>query len=170
MYNTLKILAGKKHPQIKTQRFRKIWTWIFGWLVHQIISLYKILELKQNFLKNKVVTGKTPFFAIGPLHTLHSICLKIGFWQSSFVWKCILVLSTKKRYSCVLKRVCVFQKFFFKVKVMKKFKLSSDCRIKTCQSLKRRAILEIPSAVFRRTYALSVDFKMKLLRKSVFSF
>ena len=46
---------------------------------------------------------------------------------------------------------------------LKMLKTSSDCYIKTCRSLKRRAILKIP-----RTYALSVGFKMKPLRKSVF--
>ena len=46
----------------------------------------------------------------------------------------ILVLSTKKRYSSFLKRVCVFQKIYFKVKVLKSFKISNDCHIKTCRS------------------------------------
>ena len=80
----------------------------------------------------------------------------------------ILVLPTKKRYSSFLKKVFVFQKICFKVKVLKTFKIFSDCHIKTCRSLKRRAILKIPSTVFRRTYALSVGMKMKPLRKSVF--
>ena len=48
------------------------------------------------------------------------------------------------------------------------FKISTDCLIKTYQSLKRRAILKIPSTVFGKTYALSVGFKIKPLRKSVF--
>ena len=47
--------------------------------------------MKQNYQKkNKVVTGKTPFFVIGPFCTPHSICLNIGFWQGSFVWKCYI--------------------------------------------------------------------------------
>ena len=37
------------------------------------------IKLKQNFRKNKVVTGKTPLFVIGLSCTPHSICLKIGF-------------------------------------------------------------------------------------------
>ena len=37
-----------------------------------------------------------------------------------------------------------FQKIYFKVKVLKSFKISSDCHIKACQSLKWRAILKIP--------------------------
>ena len=45
-------------------------------------------------LKNKVVTGKTPLFVIGPFCSRHSICLNIGFWQSSFEWKwCVFNLS-----------------------------------------------------------------------------
>ena len=84
----LRILTGKKHPQIKLHRFQIVWIWTFGWSVHQINFLYEVLKLKQSFWKNKLVTGKTPSFVIGSLCTLHSICLNICFWQSSFVWKC----------------------------------------------------------------------------------
>ena len=49
------------------------------------LSKSKILKLKQNFQKNKVVTGKTLFFVIGPFCTHHSICLNIGFCYISFV-------------------------------------------------------------------------------------
>ena len=35
--------------------------------------------MKQNFRKNEVVTGKTPFFVIGPFGTPQPICLNIGF-------------------------------------------------------------------------------------------
>ena len=55
----------------------------------------------------------------------------------------ISVLSTKKRYSSFLIKVFVFRTICFKVKVLKTFKISSNCHIKTCRSLKRRAILEI---------------------------
>ena len=64
--------------------------------------------------------------------------------------------------------VFLFQKIFFKVRVMKTFTISSDCQIKTCRSLKRRAILKSLVPFFRRIYALSVGFKMKPLRQSVF--
>ena len=60
----------------------------------------------------------------------------------------ILVLSTKKRHSSFLKKVFVFQKICFKVKVLKSFKISTYCHIKACQSLKRRAILKISNTVF----------------------
>ena len=39
----------------------------------------EVLKLKQNFQKNEVVTGQTPFLVfIGPFCT-HSVCLNIGF-------------------------------------------------------------------------------------------
>ena len=34
----LRILTGKKDPQITLQRLRKVWIWTFGSLVHQINS------------------------------------------------------------------------------------------------------------------------------------
>ena len=60
----------------------------------------------------------------------------------------ILLLSTKKQYSRFLKKVSVFQKICFKVKLSRTFKIFADSHIKTCQSLKRRAILKIPSTIF----------------------
>ena len=57
-----------------------------------------------------------------------------------------------------MKRVCVFQKYCFKVKVLKTFKFSSD---RSCRSLRRRAISKSPELPFRRTYVLSVSFKTK---------
>ena len=41
-----------------------------------------------------------------------------------------------------------------KVKVLKTFKISSDCPIKTCRSLKRRAFLKIFSTVFHKKNVL----------------
>ena len=57
----------------------------------------------------------------------------------------VLVLSTKKQYSNFLKSVCIFQKIYVEVKLLKSFKISSDCHIKTCGSLKWRVILKIPN-------------------------
>ena len=39
----------------------------------------------------------------------------------------------------LLEKVSLFQKISFKIKVLKTFKISSDCQIKTCRSLKRTA-------------------------------
>ena len=47
----------------------------------------------------------------------------------------IFVLSTKKLYSSFLKKAFVLQKICFKVKVLKTFKMFTDCHIKTCRSL-----------------------------------
>ena len=80
----------------------------------------------------------------------------------------ILVLSTKKLYSSFLKNVFIFQKICFKVEVFKTFKISTDCHINTRRTLKRKATLKIPSTVFRRTYALSIGYKMKPQKKKRF--
>ena len=74
----------KEYPQIKHQLLRKTWIWIFGFLVQQINSFWKVLKLKQNFQRNKAATDGTPFF--DPCCTHHSICVNIGFWYDSFVW------------------------------------------------------------------------------------
>ena len=134
-YLHLRILTEKKHPKVKLQRLRKIGIWTFGSLVHQINSFYNILKLEQIFEKYKVVTGKTPLFVIGPFCSPHSVCLNIDFWQSSFQWKWC-----EKGFR--------FPENCFKVEVLKTFETFTDCHIKTCRSLKRRAILKIPSTVF----------------------
>ena len=46
--------------------------------------------------------------------------------------------------------------------------ISGHCQIKTCLSLKRNAILQIPRSVFRRPCALSIGFKIKPLSQSIF--
>ena len=54
--------------------------------------------MKENSQKNKVVTGRTPFFVIGPFCTHYSICLNIVFWYASFVCKwCVFNLSAFKQ-------------------------------------------------------------------------
>ena len=58
-----------------------------------------------------------------------------------------VVLWTKKQYSSFLRKVLVFQKTCFKVKVLKTFN-NPQCHIKTYQSLKKRAILKIHITVF----------------------
>ena len=63
----------------KIQRLQKVRIWAFGSFVYQINFSEEALKLKQNFQKNKVVTGKTPFFVIGPFCTKYSIYLNSGF-------------------------------------------------------------------------------------------
>ena len=58
----------EKAPSNKTPALAK---------VQQINYLQEALKLKQNFQKNKAVTGKTTLFVIGPFFTHHLICLLI---------------------------------------------------------------------------------------------
>ena len=53
----------------------------------------------------------------------------------------------KSNINDFLKKVLVSQKICFKVKVLKTFKISTDCHIKVGRSHKRRAILKIPITV-----------------------
>ena len=82
-----------------------------------------------------------------PFCALHSICLNIGFWNCSFAWK----------YGSPVFQKCLY----FKVIVMKVFKILICYNRKTCWSLRRRSILKIPSTIFRGTYVISVGFKVK---------
>ena len=72
----------------------------------------------------------------------------------------ILVRSTKKRYSSFLKSFYVFQKIYFKVKVIKLFKISSDCHKKACRSLKWRAILKIPNLKEPMLFLLALKWNL----------
>ena len=100
----------------------------------------RVLKLKQNFQKYKVVTGKTLLFVIGPFCTYHSVCLNyLLYGNNAFS---ILVLLTKKRYSSFSKKDFLFQIICSKVKVLKTFKTSTNCHIRTCRFLKRRVILK----------------------------
>ena len=77
----------------------------------------------------------------------------------------VFVLSTKKAH---LKKIFVFQEISFKLKVLKLSKISSDCHIKTCRSLKRRAILKIASAVFQTNLCSFCWLKEKTSNKKRF--
>ena len=71
--------SREKVPPNETPELTKVQIWAFGLLVQQINSLEEVLKLKQNFQKNKEVSGKTPFSLIGPFCSHHFICLNIGF-------------------------------------------------------------------------------------------
>ena len=101
--------------------------------------------------------------------TPYTTCLNIGYWQGILyknVAFSIIILSTKKRCSSFFKKNIVFQKTCFKVKVLKTFKISSDCHLKICWSLERWTILKIPSAFSCVTTKINTNFPMKLVQKS----
>ena len=91
----------------------KIRIWTFGALVHQINSLYEVRKLKQNLRKNKVVTGKTPFFVIGPFCTPHSICYLISASDRDVLYGNVVFSILALQYSRFLEKVCVFQEICF---------------------------------------------------------
>ena len=84
---------------------------------------------------------------LGPFYTSHSVLLTLALDRVVFYG--YVTLSSKTWYSSFVKKFFVFQKTCFRVKALKMFKISSDCLIKICWSLKRRGVLKISSAVFR---------------------
>ena len=98
-------------------------------LCKRFLNWNKILCLK------KVVTGKPTFFVIDVFCAYRSILtmafdMAVLYGNDAFS---ILVLSTKKWYYSYLKKIFIFQKICFIVKVLKSFQISTDCHIKTCQ-------------------------------------
>ena len=94
-YYSIKDTHMENAPQNKTQTIKKN----INMDIQVVCTLGKLFirssYTKVKFSKNQVVSGITPFFVIGPFCTSHSICLTIGFWQSSFVRKyCVFNRST----------------------------------------------------------------------------
>ena len=144
---SLRILAGKNHRKMKLQRLQKVQIWAFGfWVVGTTNHLFRFLNRHKIFKKNKVVTGKTLFFVIGPFCSHHFTCLNIGFWYDSFEWKWYFFNLSAFNEKTVLQ---FFEKGFrFPENLFQTFNVFTDCHIKTCRYLKPSAILKIPSAVF----------------------
>ena len=106
-------------------------------------SKYRILNFVFQFIKNT----KWHFGYTDSILFILTLASDRAIFNGNDVFS-ILVLSTKNRYSSFLKKVFVFQKICYKVKVLKTFKISTDCHVKTCRSLKWRAVLKILSNVF----------------------
>ena len=110
------------------------------WLVgtsNQVFLRGSYTETKIS--KNKVVTRKIRFYVIGRFCVPRSICLNRASDRVAF---CGLVTFSilLKLYSSLMKKDFVFQKIRMINKVLKTFKISIDCHIKACLSLKRRTI------------------------------
>ena len=68
----------EKHPS-KTQELTKsmnIDIWVIGKFYQLFYTQMKFSTKKKTII---IISGKTPFFVIGPFYTSHSICLNIGF-------------------------------------------------------------------------------------------
>ena len=100
----------------KTQELTKSMNmniWILS-ILNQLFVRGSYTEIK--FSKNKVVSGKTPHFVIGPFCIPHSICLNIDFWKQVLygnVTFSIVVLSTKKWNSSFSKKAFCFSQNLF---------------------------------------------------------
>ena len=74
----LRILTEKNHPQRNLQRLKGMNMAI--WMVGTSNQIFiRGLKLKQNFRKNKIVTGITPFFMKSPFCIPHSVCVNTDF-------------------------------------------------------------------------------------------
>ena len=97
-----------------------------GVVVQQISSFKKFLNWSKIFKKIKKLLAKLSslwwvHFEVTILFLLTlSSDMKVLYGNDAFS---ILVLSTKKEYSSFLKNVFVFQKIYFKVKLLKTFKI-----------------------------------------------
>ena len=90
------------------------------------------MMLRLNFQNNEVVSDKTPLFVIDSFCTPILFVLTLAFGRAVLYENMafsMVVLSTKKQYSSFSKKLFVFQKIYFKVRAMKKFKDSCDCHI-----------------------------------------
>ena len=70
----------EKAPSNKTPALTKstnVGIWVDG--TSNKLFVRSSLNWNKIFKKNKVATGKTPFFLIGPFCSHHSICLNIAF-------------------------------------------------------------------------------------------
>ena len=181
----LRILTEKKHRQIKLQRLQKVGIWAFGSLVHQTNSLQEVLKQKQYFRKNKVVTRKTPFFVIGPFCTDYSIIVLILYYYFQYshysylyYWlligqhcmEMIFVLSAKNGTPVFWKRFSFCRKSVSKLKYWKHLTFSLTFTQKYTDLSNGGRFWKSLTPFFRRTGALSVDFKIKPLRKSAFQY
>ena len=66
-------------PSSKTEMLSKslnMYIWVVGTL-NQLSARSSYTQI--NFFKEGALSGKSPFFLIGPLSTPHSICLNIAF-------------------------------------------------------------------------------------------
>ena len=126
---------------------------IDGQLVHLINSLEAVLILKEYFQENKVVTDQTCCFSMSIVYFPFYLSYRLASGRAVLYGNIaisILALWTKKQLPGFLKKVFVFQKISFKVKVVKTFKISSGCHIKSYRSFKQRAISKIRKTVFQK--------------------
>ena len=110
----LKKLTGKKYSKVKLQRFRKVWIWTFGWLIHQTNPVCEDPKLKQNFRKGKVVTGKTSSHKSMPISQTEGY-FKNPILKEPMLFQLVLKWNLyKKAFSCVKTKTSICRKLCWK--------------------------------------------------------
>ena len=142
MYKSfLRVVKGKIHSQTKLKLLNMnngigVFDTLNQLFVQGSYTKIKFSKKCFNYWQNSVFCD--------PFCTTYSICLNNDFWQDSFVWKCYAFNHSAFNWKTVRrffkKTPSFFRNFFFKVKVLKMFKISSDCLVKTYRSLKRRVV------------------------------
>ena len=131
------------------------------WVIRTLNQL-SVFTLNLNFQKNIVISDKTPFSVLcTPYSTVLILVFHRAVLYENMTFS-IIILSSKRRYT-VFFLFFLFEKTSFKVKVLKIFRVLSDCHMKICQSLKQYAVLKVHIYLFPRNYVLSVGFKMEPL-------
>ena len=134
---------------------------------------YYTLQLKQNFQKIKLVTGKNLFFVISSFVLPILFVLKLAFNGAVLyenVGFSISVPSIRKQYSSFLKKFFVFRKFVSKLKYWKRLKFLVICHIKVCRSLKNIGLFWKSLLPFLEEPVLfPLPWKWTLLEKKAFS-
>ena len=128
-------------------------------MVNQSPLHERFLYCNKIFKKNKVVTGKMSFHFVLPILFFLILAFGRAVLYGNIPFS-ISVLSTKKRYSSFLRKVFIFQKIYFKVKVLKYFKICRDCHIETYRPLKLWAILKIPRSAFQNRTSKKKRFQV----------
>ena len=123
--------------------------------------------MKQNFRKNEIVTGKRRSLFVLPILFVLTLASDRAVLYEIVAFS-ILLLSTKKRYSSFLKRVCVFQKTCFIVKALKSFQWSSHKYMPISQT---KGYFKNPYYLFLEKHMLFLlALKWNLYEKAFFCF
>ena len=130
----------------KKCQYRILGSWYNKSILHRRLLNWNKIFKKIKWLLSKLRSFWSVHFVITILFVL-TLASDMAVLYGNYLFS-VLLLSNKIRYSSFFKKVFVFQKICFKVNVLKTFKIFSDCHIKTCRSLKWRAILKITCTIF----------------------
>ena len=148
IHGKLRILTGKTHPK-KSRTLTKS-MYICIWVVDTSKQLF-IIGSYSSYTETKFPKKWSGWWHKSVfLRNFHFVfpilfVLTLAFYSAVSYENVdsIVVLATKNRYSSFLKKVPVFQKTSLEHKLIKRFKISSDCHTKRCRSLVRSTVSKI---------------------------